>query len=579
MAVATERHRWDGPLCGLVAIVALLLSKPFLEGGLVDDFSYIKTAWVFAQTGHFVYNGWATAMLGWQIPWGALFLKIFGYKVWPLHLSNLVLVAVCIPLLHAVLVRSGLRRAQAALGTLTVALSPIFVPLAVTFMTDVGGLLAIVMCWYACLRALETDDDRARWMWLILAAIVGTVGGTSRQIAWIAALAMVPSAGWLLRRRRGVAALTIGLWIASFCAILASMLWFRHQLFNVPEPIIQGSLGLKRLRELAGTATGGALCGAMLALPLLVAPLPSPTRWKIKPVLLLLLAAFAVTLGAHFLAFHLQERGWMPWTGDIVERLGLLDYPGTWLLGVQPMMFTLHGRMIASFVIVALLLAAIAVLLRSHAHPEAEPHDRVRSWETQIVLLGPFFLGYLCLLLPRAMWFLVLDRYLLPLIPLAALVILRLQQERVSPRLPAGAWVALALLGGFSICGTHDWIASHEARLSAVARLGAAGVPVNHVNAGYEIDGMTQVTLGRAIVDPRVTYPPGEGIGMKAEMPPDLPAQCKGIINIHTPMVHPQFFLSYQDLPPCLGPSRFGAVPYRTWLPPYDRQIAILQRR
>jgi hypothetical protein len=37
--------------------------------GFADDFSYIKTALVYAQTGHFVYNGWATAMFGWQIPW------------------------------------------------------------------------------------------------------------------------------------------------------------------------------------------------------------------------------------------------------------------------------------------------------------------------------------------------------------------------------------------------------------------------------------------------------------------------------------------------------------------------------
>ena len=37
----------------------------------LDDLSYLRTAFLFAQTGHFVYNGWTTAMLGAQIVWAA----------------------------------------------------------------------------------------------------------------------------------------------------------------------------------------------------------------------------------------------------------------------------------------------------------------------------------------------------------------------------------------------------------------------------------------------------------------------------------------------------------------------------
>ena len=39
--------------------------------GLIDDFSYVRTAFLFARTGHYVYNGWTTAMLGAQIVWAA----------------------------------------------------------------------------------------------------------------------------------------------------------------------------------------------------------------------------------------------------------------------------------------------------------------------------------------------------------------------------------------------------------------------------------------------------------------------------------------------------------------------------
>src|SRR5204863_9331636 len=71
-------YRRDGLLCALLMAACLLLAHPFVEMGIVDDWSYIKTTQVFVQTGHFAYNGWATVSLGWQVLWGALFSKLFG---------------------------------------------------------------------------------------------------------------------------------------------------------------------------------------------------------------------------------------------------------------------------------------------------------------------------------------------------------------------------------------------------------------------------------------------------------------------------------------------------------------------
>ena len=57
-------------MCGCI-----LMAHRFLEMGCLDDRSYIKTAQVFARTGHLVYNGWATATLGWQVLWDARILR------------------------------------------------------------------------------------------------------------------------------------------------------------------------------------------------------------------------------------------------------------------------------------------------------------------------------------------------------------------------------------------------------------------------------------------------------------------------------------------------------------------------
>jgi hypothetical protein len=51
--------------CALAVALCALLIHPYAETGICDDWSYIKTTQILAQTGHIVYNGWASAMLGW----------------------------------------------------------------------------------------------------------------------------------------------------------------------------------------------------------------------------------------------------------------------------------------------------------------------------------------------------------------------------------------------------------------------------------------------------------------------------------------------------------------------------------
>ena len=57
-------YRRDGLLCAVLMAICFLLAYPFVEMGFIDDWSYIKTAQVFAQTGHFAYKGWAAVTLG-----------------------------------------------------------------------------------------------------------------------------------------------------------------------------------------------------------------------------------------------------------------------------------------------------------------------------------------------------------------------------------------------------------------------------------------------------------------------------------------------------------------------------------
>ena len=224
-----QRPQRDGLICAFVVAVCVLLTYPVAEMGFQDDWSYVRTALEFARTGQFVYNGWATAMLGWIIPWSALFIKVFGFSFTLVRLSMLPVTMASIYLFHANLIRFGIRGRNAMLGALTLGLSPVFVPMAASYMTDVPGLFVIVLCLYLCQRAVAAHNDRAAVLWLCCAAVSNVIGGTVRQICWLGALVMVPSTAWLLRKRRGVMAAGISLWVMSILGVLACLHWWNLQ--------------------------------------------------------------------------------------------------------------------------------------------------------------------------------------------------------------------------------------------------------------------------------------------------------------------------------------------------------------
>lgn len=119
----------NGLLCCLVFLGCYLLAWPVAKMSFVDDWSYIDTAKKFAETGHFIFNGWTNAMLGWMVPWGALWIKVFGFSFMTVKLSTLPVAIATLLLFHAVLRRFGIRSSNAVIGVLTLgAFAPVYAP-------------------------------------------------------------------------------------------------------------------------------------------------------------------------------------------------------------------------------------------------------------------------------------------------------------------------------------------------------------------------------------------------------------------------------------------------------------------
>jgi hypothetical protein len=548
--------------CALALLLCEAVSRPFAGMWIDDDGSYVRIAQHLAATGHIVYNGWPTAMLGWQLYLGAAFIKLFGFSYTAVRMSTLIISLLTAFLLQRTLVRAGVHDRNATLGTLALVLSPIYLMLSVTFMTDITGLFAIVLCLYSCLRALQAGTTRASSAWLCFAAVSNAICGSSRQIAWLGVLVMVPSTLWLLRRQRRV-------WLAGALATLAGglfvfgcMYWFQRQPYSLPEKILIHPFPLEHAAL--------QLIRALLDVPFLVLPITAIFLPGLRRSGRLVCAsvwglAVVYTLPDLLLGRHTT---WLePTLGQFVNAHGFFD--GLGIQGTMPVFLPRSVRVFFTLVSVGGSLGLLALLAspftRSGGRAPASPgcaavSAPTASWKQLGVLLGPFTAAYLVLLIPRAADELF-DRYLLALLVVALLVMLRCYQERVQPRLPATAAVLVALMGIYAIAATHNMFAFYRARTLLASELTAAGVPLISVDNGWESNFDLQIQRAGYINDARIVLP----ANAFKPVPPPPAATCRAFLYERSPVVQPLYGISF-DPRACYGPAPFAPVTYSRWL-------------
>ncbi|MES2222740.1 MAG: hypothetical protein V4587_17445 [Acidobacteriota bacterium] len=581
--VDTSHSQRNALICVLVFTVCALLTNPVANMPFSDEFSYDKTALEFARTGHVLYNGWATAMLGWLIPWGAIFIKIFGFSFTGMRVSMLPIDAATVYLFHQILRRFGINSRNAIFGTLAFALSPIFMPSAVSFMTDVPGMMIIFVCLYMCQQAVKTASDRTAIMWLASAAAFNVAAGTVRQIAWLGALVMVPSTVWLLRKRRGIKTAGIVLWALSIVAVLVFLHWFNGQPYSVPEHIIWAQITWLTFPHLAAQLAKMILCLLLILLPFSVAWLPSAHELG-RSAWLRVIGVLAIFIAFELLANALgrMDTWLMPWLMYLLPEQSSLR-PG--MFGTLPAM-TLWIR----FAISIFVIAAAAIALEHEL--ERRPTGRVwwnqpltgastgTSWTEIAWLLGPFSLSYVLLLMPRGAFDLIQDRYMIGLVPSIVVALIKLYEERVGPKLPPVSVAMLVLFALYAVAGTHDFYAESRAQVHAIQMVEGAGVARNQIQAGFPADGWIQIENGGHINEPRIKVPADAYNPVSFSKVPD---GCRDGFTNFAPAIHPKYFVLFPwfknpSFPPpswCFVHADFPPVRYTTWLPPFHETIYV----
>ncbi|HSY36729.1 MAG TPA: glycosyltransferase family 39 protein [Acidobacteriaceae bacterium] len=557
-----RRFRIPAVFCALAVLLCELISHPFAEMGISDDGPYVVMAHTLAATGHILYTGWAAPMLVWQLVLAAAFVKLFGFSYSVVRMSTILIAMAMAFVLQRILVRANISERNATFGTLTLVLSPLYLVLSATFLTDITGLFAIVICLYGCLRALQSITDNSAIAWLCFAVITNAVFGTSRQIAWLGILVILPSTLWLLRSRSRVLLAGSAATLAGVLFIVACLQWLKHQPYSIPEHLLPDIFPFAH--------TLGEFVHTFLDIPFLLLPLFAlflPQLWKTRPRIRILIAAIALVY--LLLAIHLRYTHpdflLEPTAGARGGWVGVHGiHEGTDLLGEPPILLHTGLQILITIVSIGGLLGLLASFLWHNPSLAADPASTgtsypAVSWKQLAILLVPYTAVYTLLLLPRATN-LLFDRYMLGPLIVLVLCLVRYYQHKVDPRIPVAGLLLLAIMAAFGVVLTHNTFAFYRARVALAAELHAAGIPDTSFDDGWEHNFDVELQHSNHINFPTITIPAHAYI----PTPQPSPFHCHAFWYDYTPHIHPLYGVSF-DPSACYGPAPFAPAHYSRW--------------
>lgn len=556
--------RWI-PACVLLLICAALATWPVLDSPINDEVAYVRIARDFAATGRFVYTGWSEPILVPQVLWAALFIKLFGFSFLVVRLSVLVLAVLLVPVLYALARESGLRPSFAAFASLLTVLSPLTIEESVSFMTDVPSLFLFALFLYGAVRAWKARSSDSCLRWTVMAAIAGFVAGLDRQLYWLGPLSCLPIVAWVQRRQKSAVPGLAAAWMSIAVGVILSVRWFNTQPFAVHEDRLRGFhiLGAADMLHREMGLMGLILFTFLFIILPVLAGFVRPALCDFPRNLLPLFGLLVLILCIAGLRSPVLNG---PFMGPTLFWYAPAPSGGP-AFGSGPLLMVPAVRIPLSACVVLFALAcAFALWSRRRLLSLSSTSAGPLAWFAFI-----FGAGAIAAVLLRGAGGTTFDRYLVPLIPLAAVPLLWLLQEYVRPSLGALSWLLLAALISYGVALAHDSFAGNRASLQVARELQRAGIPRTAISANWEYDVSTQLEAAghannRWILTPHNAYKPPVCSG---------PEEFRNWYYIYTPALQPRFVVSLVPIPGwSTGPA--APVSYYTWLPPGRRRLIAL---
>lgn len=473
---------------------------PWREFPIEDDWDYAKTVWHLLHTGAFHRLEVTQATVFFPALWGGLFAALFGYSFAVLRLSTLVLAAGALILFGLLLGELGFDQTRRTLATLSLLVTPVFLYLAFSFMTDVPFLCGLMGALYSYVRARR----RAEVRWAFVGSIFAALAFLARQLGALIPFAfglfavldsplLARKTGIPFRERLNTFFHTRLIWLSAGTLVplivlgvyLAWIQWGGGENWADRTRTLGGTLGfwlqastlgVLRRRYVIAAATLGIYLPPLWAASSsgvfsFARSLRTLARGQ-QGLLILLTILFVITLAQ--LALHDE---WFPYLTDILTRRGLRPYLAYFAYEMnahRPFVFSLK---------VSAALTAIAGLLGISFSALMIGRLRARvSPELALVYLTTLVLAVFSL-----SFFTYFERHLFPLMPGAIILLLDVtRRARVS-------WLAgiagLLVVASVSIALMQDYFAWNQTKWDAGRALLASDVPVEKIDGGYEWDG------------------------------------------------------------------------------------------
>ena len=284
--------RW-GAISMILPVLAALLTLPFANLAFNDDWAYMHIALRYAQSGSIHYNGWNEPLLLFQAIYGGLLIRLFGFSFDLLRLATIPIGGGCSVLIYLLCRRADLPPPVSLFASLTVTISPLFLPYATSFMTDAYGCFFFLFCVFLGIKAIDSIKPLNASMWLLASIVIGMIGGADRQICWVGSLAVLLCFAWQKRKHPSLCLLAASLAILSVVMIAEILRWYSRQ----PSALIAVPAwqDIHRVRNLPRFTVQYFLSAVLFCLPLLLLLFPSLAQVSPKRLRLSLIAALTCT--------------------------------------------------------------------------------------------------------------------------------------------------------------------------------------------------------------------------------------------------------------------------------------------
>ncbi|NUM52240.1 MAG: glycosyltransferase family 39 protein [Candidatus Hydrogenedentes bacterium] len=552
------RNRAKLALWLAVPFVALmLLVSPRGDFPLNDDWVYAKMVQALADRGHFGLSPFSNAYALTQTLYAAPLVKLFGFSFTLLRLTTIFMgwVTVCFTAFTAR--ELGLSNRAAVLAALTVFVNPLFINLSYTFMTDVPFCAFAMIGAYYYVKALHRPTTTN----LLLGTLFSIAAFYNRQLGALLPVAFVLAGAITSRSSLRNAlnwrlALPFTLWLP----VLISLPFISvptHEQLEVtvarPDTI---STSLLAIGQLSGTlASYIGLSFVPIAAGIAIG-LRYPSSRRLMPSWNRVFWIWFAFLFAGNMAI-----GMIPWMPNIIRDFGIGPVPfsflkSRWEMGIHfaPVQIGLGWFAIAITAIAAFAVCVDTIIRRLRLKPHRQP--ALRRSQLYFPLIGGLMLLAAPFTLTISNYF---DRYILPAVPLfAVLVSLGLGYRPTLPRICAVS-VFLAMLFTWSVIGLQDYMAWNTARWQAIDILRTKyQAPDSEINAGFEFNGM---------------YTSGEYLRRTRDEPETFKRKKFWVIG-ETYRVSPEDLTKHHDFYAILE-----TVPYYSWLGFETRQMYVLRHR